>query len=66
VDPASNMPAARPTANRPVAIESKWSEKPVGHANYFGVKRAARHTKWCTVLAQEVFTLALLTPIAQI
>ena len=31
------------------AIESKWGEKPVGHANYFGVKRAARHTQWCTV-----------------
>jgi flagellum-specific peptidoglycan hydrolase FlgJ len=23
------------------AIESKWGEKPVDHANYFGVKRAA-------------------------
>jgi len=36
------------------AIESKWGEKPVGHANYFGVKRAARHTKWCTVATREV------------
>jgi len=36
------------------AIESKWGEKPVGHANYFGVKRAARHTKWCTVTTREV------------
>ena len=36
------------------AIESKWGEKPVGHANYFGVKRAARHTKWCTVNTREV------------
>jgi flagellum-specific peptidoglycan hydrolase FlgJ len=27
------------------AIESAWGTKPVGHANYFGIKRAARHTK---------------------
>jgi flagellum-specific peptidoglycan hydrolase FlgJ len=27
------------------AIESQWGEKPVGHANYFGIKRAARHTQ---------------------
>jgi hypothetical protein len=24
------------------AVESRWGENPVGHANYFGVKRAAR------------------------
>jgi flagellum-specific peptidoglycan hydrolase FlgJ len=42
------------------AIESKWGEKPVGHANYFGIKRAARHTKWCTVTTEEVFTPAQL------
>jgi flagellum-specific peptidoglycan hydrolase FlgJ len=36
------------------AIESKWGEKPVGHANYFGVKRAARHTQWCAVATREV------------
>jgi len=36
------------------AIESKWGEKPVGHANYFGIKRAARHTQWCTVPTREV------------
>ena len=36
------------------AIESKWGEKPVGHANYFGVKRAARHPQWCTVTTREV------------
>jgi flagellum-specific peptidoglycan hydrolase FlgJ len=40
------------------AIESKWGERPVGHANYFGIKRAARHTKWCTVATEEVFTPA--------
>jgi len=28
--------------------------KAVGHANYFGVKRAARHTRWCTVATREV------------
>ena len=36
------------------AIESKWGEKPVGHANYFGIKRAARHAKWYTVTTREV------------
>ena len=36
------------------AIESKWGEKPVGHANYFVIKRAARHAKWCTVTTREV------------
>ena len=36
------------------AIESKWGERPVGGANYFGVKRAARHTKWCTITTREV------------
>jgi flagellum-specific peptidoglycan hydrolase FlgJ len=38
------------------AIESQWGEKPVGHANYFGIKRAVRHTKFCTVTTHEVFT----------
>jgi len=42
------------------AIESKWGEKPVGHANYFGIKRAARHTQWCKVATEEVFTPAQL------
>ena len=27
---------------------------PVGHANYFGVIRAARHTQWSTVATREV------------
>jgi len=36
------------------AIESQWGEKPVGHANYFGVKKAARHTQCCTVTTHEV------------
>lgn len=38
------------------AIESEWGAKPAGHDNYFGVKREARHTKWCTVTTEEVFT----------
>ena len=38
------------------AIESQWGEKPVGHAGYFGIKRAARHTKFCIVTTHEVFT----------
>ncbi len=36
------------------ALESNWGAKPVGHANYFGLKRAARHTKFCTVPTHEV------------
>jgi len=36
------------------AIESAWGEKPVGHANYFGIKKADRHTKCCTVTTREV------------
>lgn len=38
------------------AIESKWGEKKVGQANYFGIKRAARHVKFCTVTTHEVWT----------
>ena len=36
------------------AIESAWGTKPVGHANYFGIKKADRHTKCCTVTTREV------------
>ena len=42
------------------AIESHWGEKPTGHFNFFGIKRAARHTKFCTVTTHEVFTAAQL------
>ena len=38
------------------ALESEWGAKPVGHANYFGIKRATRHTQFCTVTTHEVFT----------
>jgi flagellar protein FlgJ len=36
------------------ALESEWGAKPAGTANYFGIKRTARHTKWCTVTTREV------------
>jgi len=36
------------------AIESAWGAKPVGHANYFGIKKADRHTKCSTVPTREV------------
>ena len=36
------------------AVESKWGEKPVGHAHYFDVKCAARHTQCSTVATREV------------
>jgi flagellum-specific peptidoglycan hydrolase FlgJ len=36
------------------AIESRWGAKPTGAANYFGIKKAARHEKCCTVLTREV------------
>ena len=36
------------------AIESKWGAKPVGHANYFGIKKAERHTLCCRVETREV------------
>ncbi len=35
------------------AIESKWGEKPVGHANYFGIKARRESHKWCTVTTRE-------------
>jgi len=36
------------------ALESHWGAKPAGHANYFGIKKAARHTLACTVMTREV------------
>jgi flagellum-specific peptidoglycan hydrolase FlgJ len=36
------------------ALESQWGAKPAGHANYFGIKKAARHEKCCTVTTHEV------------
>lgn len=36
------------------ALESEWGAKPAGVANYFGIKRASRHEKCCTVTTREV------------
>jgi flagellum-specific peptidoglycan hydrolase FlgJ len=36
------------------ALESEWGAKPAGHANYFGIKKAARHTQFCAVTTHEV------------
>jgi len=36
------------------ALESQWGAKPAGHANYFGIKKAARHAQCCTVTTREV------------
>ncbi len=35
------------------ALESEWGAKPVGHFNFFGIKKAARHTQCCTVTTHE-------------
>ena len=36
------------------AVESMWGAKPVGRANYFGIKMAPRHAMCCTVTTTEV------------
>ena len=36
------------------ALESKWGAKPAGAANYFGIKKADRHEKRCTITTREV------------
>ena len=36
------------------ALESKWGAKPAGNANFFGIKKADRHVKCCTVTTREV------------
>lgn len=36
------------------AMESEWGAKPAGAANYFGIKKASRHQKCCTVTTREV------------
>lgn len=38
------------------AIESKWGERHAGNANYFGMKRASRHLKFCEITTHEAFT----------
>jgi flagellar protein FlgJ len=36
------------------ALESKWGQQPAGQANFFGIKKADRHEKCCTVTTREV------------
>lgn len=36
------------------ALESAWGAQPVGHANYFGIKKVARHTMSCMVETHEM------------
>ncbi len=36
------------------ALESKWGQQPAGQANFFGIKKAGRHAKCCTVTTHEV------------
>lgn len=36
------------------ALESQWGAKPAGQANYFGIKKADRHERCCTVTTHEV------------
>ena len=48
----SGVPAAAIVAQW--ALESNWGTKPAGHANYFGIKKAARHSQCCTVTTREV------------
>jgi flagellum-specific peptidoglycan hydrolase FlgJ len=38
------------------AMESQWGAKPAGTNNFFGIKRAARHTLYCIVTTREWFT----------
>ena len=35
------------------AVESEWGSKPAGRANYYGMKKATRHEKCCTVTTHE-------------
>jgi len=36
------------------AVESRWGAKPVGHANYFGIKKNSRDPESCTEPTIEV------------
>ncbi len=35
------------------ALESRWGAKPVGQFNFFGIKRASRHTQGCGASTHE-------------
>jgi len=51
LEPETGMPPEMLIAQW--ALESAWGSKPAGHANYFGIKKAARHEKCCTVTTHE-------------
>ena len=36
------------------AVESRWGSKPVGHANYFGMKKNSRDPESCTIETEEI------------
>jgi flagellum-specific peptidoglycan hydrolase FlgJ len=36
------------------AVESRWGAKPVGHANYFGMKKNNRDPESCNVETEEI------------
>lgn len=52
IEAETKVPAAGIVAQW--ALESHWGAKPAGHANYFGIKKAARHALCCSVTTQEV------------
>lgn len=52
IEAATGLPAQMLIAQW--ALESQWGAKPAGHANYFGIKKAARHALCCTVTTHEV------------
>jgi flagellar protein FlgJ len=52
LEPETGVPARMLVAQW--AIESRWGTKPTGNANYFGIKRAKRHAKYCAVATREV------------
>ncbi len=58
VERETGVPASSTVAQW--AVESEWGSKPVGHANYFGIKRAPRHEQWVTVTTREFFNAAQL------
>jgi flagellar protein FlgJ len=52
IEAETGVPAAMLVAQW--AIESRWGTKPTGNSNYFGIKRAKRHAKYCAVTTREV------------
>lgn len=54
VESETGVPAAAIVAQW--AAESNWGAKPVGRANYFGIKHSSRDAKFCVVTTHEWFT----------